>query len=108
MTGPGLIIEGTPTVNESVLLKHALALLERHYPGFIWGCEIIGGLLRVRNASFHGRFGFTIELLKYTDRKLIWAGGEILERFRQRRGRVDYDAIDELPTNVRGEQIPER
>ena len=109
-----LILTDAPeiTVNEFYLAKHAAELLHRHYPGYLWTVNVNQGVLDVRNLNLDGQWGFTIKHVQsYSasdlDKKVMRAGGEILERYRQRRGTIDEAAILALPVNFAGRHSPE-
>ncbi|MEO5329348.1 MAG: hypothetical protein H7829_14035 [Magnetococcus sp. THC-1_WYH] len=100
------------TINQSMTHEQQQAarvgeVLWRAYPGYRWAVTVVGGLVRIRNLDLSGRWGFDISLetLK-TDplmKKVIMAGGEILERYRLARAGADADQINALPRWTTGE-----
>lgn len=110
----GLIVTDAPDlkINEFYVAKRAAEKLVELYPGYLWTANVTQGILDIRNVSLSGQWGFTIHACKsYSssdlDRKVMLAGGEILERYRQRRGSIDHNAIAALPTDHRGLYVPE-
>lgn len=99
----------TPT--ETVLAKRVLATLHQHYPGHVWGVEVDGAMINVRNKRLVSEYGYRINTLLHSDAGLdvevMRAGGEVLERFRQRRGARNEDTIREQPRDLRGHFVPE-
>ena len=100
------------TANEFLLARNCAELLHRHYPGYLWGVTVTQGVLDVRCLNLSGQWGFTIKHMEAfsasdLDRKVMLAGGEILERYKQRRGRLDEASILALPTDFTGRHRPE-
>lgn len=106
-----MIADGVLTPNEEVLAKRVLATLHQHYPGHIWGVDVDGAMVNVRNKRIVSQYGYRINTLLMADwaldKEVVKAGGELLERFRQRRGRRDEDSIREQPRDLRGHFVPE-
>lgn len=87
-------------INDIVMAKSMAEALHRAYPGHFWAVAVDGkaGLADVRNLALSGNWGFRLKLNKiYSasafEKDVIRAGGEILERFRLSRGRLDEDAL---------------
>ena len=83
--------------------------LHAAYPGHLWAvtCEGEKGIATVRNLALIGNWGFVLklsDLYSASDwkKKVVMAGGEILERFRLQRGVADHASILELPTDFTG------
>lgn len=92
--------------NELVMAKNMADLLHRHYPGHLWAVNVDGGMANVRNLALSGQWGFRIKVpLIYSasqfDRKVVMAGGELLERYRVRRGAAT-EAMNHLLTDAAG------
>ncbi len=86
--------EEKPTVNDEVLAKNVCMVLEQQYPGWEWlvGCK--NGLVRVHSTRIDTNYGYVLHADKldpYDElvRQAKRAGGEILERYRMKRGRFD-------------------
>lgn len=93
------------------LSRRAGEVLEKHYPGYMWAvhADTNGGVLFIHNLALHGKWGFQINLRKaYSDPSLkcvIAAGGELLERYRMKRGKFDSDAWRNAPKDVMGQLV---
>ncbi len=94
--------------NDEVIAKEVADLLMRHYPGFLWAVSIDSrdhvGVLDIRNLSLHGQWGFRLTLKQYFDgldtrKKIVRAGGELLERYRMPRGKFDDTAYNHIPSD---------
>ena len=110
----GLIVTDAPQVaiNDLVMAKQMADDLHTAYPGHLWAVAIDKSFLDVRNLYLSGNWGFRLSIPQmYSssdwDKKVLRAGGEILERYRQRRAHADDAAIDALPTNFAGRHNPE-
>lgn len=106
----------TPEVdsNDFVLAKNAADTLHQHYPGHLWAVCVDqpARMLDVRNLALSGAWGFRISLpamysAKWLTRKVMRAGGELLERYRVSRGRANVEALTALPTNFAGHHTPD-
>jgi hypothetical protein len=100
------------SVLEFNLCKNAAELLHKHYPGHLWAVSINGSVLDVRNLFLSGEWGFRLHVPAiYSssdwDKRIITAGGEILERYKHRRGVVHEGHIHDLPTDFSGRHKPE-
>lgn len=101
--------------NEMVIAKDMADILHNAYPRHIWAVNVdrAGGVAHVRNLALSGQWGFVIKLpdvysASEMKRQVLQAGGEILERYRVKRGALDWDRIDELQTDVAGNPIADR
>ena len=97
------------TANDMVLAKEMADALFAHYPGHLWGVTVDGkqGMAYIRNLSLSGKYGYKLRLVaNYSAsefrKRVIRAGGEILERYRLDRGPVKQDQIDNLPVTRTG------
>jgi len=99
------------TANELNLCKRAAEDLHRTYPGHLWAVAIDGSFLDVRNLMLSGKWGFRVPLRQMFsssdwDKKIIMAGGEVLERYRMSRSRLPggelMDRVAALPTDFSG------
>lgn len=112
MTNEILTCSPQLNTNEYLLARRVAEKLHATYPGHLWAVDIQGSIVNVRDLAIDGRWGFTLHIpAMYSssefDRQVVMAGGELLERFKQRRGAVDHDAIQSMPTDVRGLLTPE-
>ena len=101
----------TPNINANdlVLSKDMAEALHAAYPGHLWAVQVQSkqGMADVRNLMLSGNWGFRIKLpaiYSASDfkKQVLRGGGEILERYRLRRGAADPDAIANLAVNGRG------
>jgi len=107
----GLIdISGSPDalIQDYDTAKRIAETLHSHYPGHMWAvsCSAETGVANVYNLGLSGRWGFIIKLKDIIHdpsmKKVIMAGGEILERYRLARGRLDDAALEQLQSDSLG------
>ena len=90
------------------MAKRCAEELMKHYPGYAWGVNVSSetGMVHVRNMTLSGEWGFQLKLASIINdpsvRLVVSAGGEILERFKARRGRASEDQIALLKTDAIG------
>lgn len=89
-------------------------LLTRHYPGHLWGVQVENrqGIVRIYHLQTSGDKAFILKLddmfsATDWDKKIMRAGGEILERHRLRRGQLDVEQWLDLPTDFAGRFKPD-
>jgi hypothetical protein len=79
--------------NEEILAKNAADLLNKHYPNHLWAVHVNseekGGVMVIKNFSISFRYGYVLHLNKLDPemKKVLMAGGEILERAKMKRGK---------------------
>ena len=83
--------------------------LHAAYPGHLWAvtCEGEKGIATVRNMALVGDWGFVLNLHEMSSasdwkRRVVMAGGEVLERFKLSRGAASQDAIADLKMDFTG------
>lgn len=88
------------------LAKQIAAVLDKHYPGHMWAVNVdsAGGIATVKNLRLSGNWGFVLKLVDtYSGsefaRRVMLAGGELLERFRLHTGRFRQNEYDKLPVH---------
>lgn len=107
---------GTGSLEEEaanlMMAKAISELLLKHYPDHSWlvNCEIAQGIINIFNPRVSTRYGYTIVVddwlvERIVGKKVIMAGGEILERGGMRRGKFDPEEYAKLPRNYAGELI---
>lgn len=87
---PGHAVDGL----DEALAKRAADVLNKHYPGHLWGVfvnsEKTGGIMVIKNLRISFRYGMVLHLRNvYGDPQLksvIRMGGELLERAHMKRG----------------------
>lgn len=89
---------------KEIALAQAIGeLLNKHYPGYLWAVTVNlhGGMATVQAMALSGEWGCYIPLSRILNdpqmKYVLQCGGEILERYRVRRGAVDVDQVDALP-----------
>lgn len=86
--------------------------LNEKYPGHLWAVRVRGeqGVATIHNFMLSAEYGYLLKLdQSYSASDLlaraVRGAGEILERFKQMRGRVNDDAIAAMPTDIKGRVI---
>ncbi|WP_020409814.1 hypothetical protein [Hahella ganghwensis] len=89
--------------------KSIAETLEKHYPGYLWAVNADTGnnIATIQSLRLSGTWGFYLHLDKIdpTQRKVVQSGGELLERYRVRRGQMDEAQLLSLARNVRGDVV---
>ena len=108
----GMIVDSPQiAMNEYFMCKNAAELLHRKYPGHLWAVSTEQGFLDIRNLYLSGDWGYRLKIGQMFsgsdwDKRVMRAGGEVLERYRQARRRADEAALHTLPTNFAGRHAP--
>jgi len=83
--------------------------LDKNYPGYIWmvNADTSNNIATIQLGGVSGQFGFYVHLDKLTAglEQVMRAGGEILERYKLRRGRRDDAEISGLVRDFAGRVI---
>ncbi len=95
------------TANDMVMAKEMADILNTAYPGHLWAVHVDGagsGFADVRNLAFSGAWGFRVKLkdiysASQFKKDILRAGGEVLERYRQRRGAFSDSDFQSTPTD---------
>lgn len=89
------------------IAKQMTVVLDKHYPGHMWAVNVdsAGGVATVKNFRLSGQWGFVLKLgVTYSgsefDRRVMLAGGELLERYKLHRGRFHEREYSQLPVNA--------
>jgi hypothetical protein len=103
------------TANDMVMAKQIGDTLHRAYPGHAWLVHVDGkqGIAIIRNMMLSAQWGYVLRLPEiYSASSLDFdtkrAGGEILERFRMRRGLFDPEQWASLPVDIRGVPVGDK
>jgi hypothetical protein len=111
-----LVVEDTArlSVSEIATAKQIAETLHQHYPGHAWAVNVDehNGIATIKNMMLSGHYGFVLHLPDVCSatqlaRQAVMAGGELLERYRQRRGAINVPAILAEPVNSAGNLIPD-
>ena len=86
--------------------------LHKRYPNHLWAVNVNGkqGIATIYNLMLSGQYGFILHLdapcsATEWDKMITRAGGEILERFEQPRGKADLMRLVGVPTDMAGRSI---
>lgn len=97
---------------DMALAKDVADALNAQYPGHLWAVNCRGedGIMTIHNLMLSGEWGYTLRLDKsYSasdlNRRAIMAGGEILERYKVARGRINQDHMAGMATDFAGRVI---
>ena len=99
-----------PTEQQAIdMCKAFSTVLVTLYPGHLWEVGMIGNMVYIKNLRLNKEMGYKIHIndIDVEGKALMRVGGEILERFSQRRGRVDTDSLGTLKRNIRGDSLPQ-
>lgn len=83
------------------LARRGAEALMRHYPQYLWAthCDNRTGMYDIKCLSLSGNWGYRLKIAdvqhESSMRCVIMAGGEILERYRMRRGVADEADVAE-------------
>lgn len=95
--------------NDYVMAMNMANILHKHYPGHLWAvtCQGDQGIATVRNLALSGKWGFLLKLkdiysASSWDKKLVMAAGELLERYRLSRGKLNINQYAGLATDFSG------
>jgi hypothetical protein len=106
----GLDETASSTANDHITAKTMADALDNHYPGHLWAvsADSSTGLCTIRDLLLSGQMGCVLKIpaiysASSFQADVIRAGGEILERYRLSRGRLDEAQYAGLKTNFAGE-----
>jgi|TARA_R100000049_G_C1952208_1_gene100986 hypothetical protein len=93
------------SLKDQTLAKNVAEILEKKYPGWFWAVNVMDGVVAVKSLRLSGNWGFVIHADKIdNDYKLVvMAGGEILERFKQQRGKFNNTLYNDLNMSRTGQ-----
>lgn len=101
----------SPTPEEIQMAGYICEKLCGVYPGYPWAVSVnaLGGIATIQ-LDFTGKWGFVLHLKALEHdldlKSVIMAGGELLERFKLRRGIADEAALYNMPVNYTGLPSP--
>lgn len=84
---------------ELALARELAELLDKHFPGYLWAVNVTlhGGMATVQSLALSGEWGCYVPLARILNdpqrKYLIQCGGELLERYRVHRGRMDAEQV---------------
>lgn len=88
----------TEHAQDMSLAKEVAETLNSHYPGHLWAVTVRGGVVVVKDLYISSLYGVVIHVDNITDagvrsRRVVRAGGELLERANLQRGKFTEKAI---------------
>lgn len=106
----GLDETAVTTANDHIMAKTMADALDSHYSGHLWAVSADSqtGLCTIRDLLLSGQMGYVLKIPDIYSASafkadVIRAGGELLERYRMSRGRLDEQQYAGLTTNFAGE-----
>ena len=93
------------SLNDHTLAKNVAETLEKKYPGWFWAVNVMDGIVTVKSLRLYGNWGFVMHADKIDNdyKMVVMAGGEILERFKQQRGKFNNTLYNDLSMNTKGQ-----
>lgn len=94
-----LTLANTEEAQDMTMAKDIAETLFAHYPGYMWGVNVRGGVAVIKCLNVSSLYGF---ILKYKDishdanfrkKEVLRAGGEILERAKMKRGAREFNSM---------------
>jgi len=94
----------TFNINDYTLAKNVAEKLEEKYPGWLWAVHVMDGVVGVKSMRLSGQWGFILHADKIDNdyKSVVNAGGEILERYRQNRGKFNQTKYEDLEMDHSG------
>lgn len=84
-------------------------MLHQQYPGHLWAvrADSSEGLISIHNLMISGQWGVRVKMdnaysASHLRKKVVMAAGELLERFKVARGRIDDDKMADMQTDYAG------
>jgi len=78
-----------------ILAKDIAETLNEHYPGHLWAVNVNSGVAIIKNLYISSAWGFVLHYNNikgdagYRKKRVIQAGGELLERANMKRGKYE-------------------
>ena len=91
-------------IHDHTLAKNVAEKLEEKYPGWLWAVHVMDGVVGVKSLRLSGQWGFILHVDKIDNdyKVVVNAGGEILERYRQHRGKFNQTKYADLEMDQYG------
>ena len=92
-------------LSDHILAKNVAEVLDKKYPGWLWAVHSMDGVVTVKSMLLSGNWGFVLHANKIDNdyKTVMRAGGEILERYNQKRGTFNQDIYNDLKINERNQ-----
>lgn len=101
--------EAKQNMLDLALAKDVAEALNEHYAGHLWAVNCRGedGIMTIHNLMLSGQWGFVLKLdnsYSASDlrKRAIMGGGEILERYKVSRGRINHEHLATMDTDFAG------
>tara|TARA_R110000824_G_scaffold290671_1_gene479187 strand:- start:4370 stop:4696 length:327 start_codon:yes stop_codon:yes gene_type:complete len=93
------------SLGDHLLAKNVAEILDKKYPGWLWAVHVMDGVVTVKSMLLSGNWGFVLHANKIDNdyKTVMRAGGEILERYNQKRGTFNQDIYNDLKINERNQ-----
>ena len=102
-------------LDDLIMSKDMAEALHAAYPGHLWAVQVSHetGMADIRNLYLSGNWGYRIKIpaiYSASDfkKQVLRGGGEMLERYRLRRGAADHAAIANMVLDHRGNAIADK
>lgn len=114
---PGSAVIADETVVQKaasqIMCKNALDTLNKKYPGYAWVVMVddVAGVMNIECWNISGRMGYTLHMTNLMhdagvmNKKVMRAGGELLERYGLNRNRARETEIRSVKRDFRQESI---
>ena len=97
-------------LGDHLTARNVAEALEKKYPGWLWAVTADHGVVTVKSMLLSGNWGFILHENKIDNdyKSVIRAGGEILERYNQHRGRFNQTKYSDLTMDRKGQLSGDR
>ena len=97
-------------LGDHLTARNVAEALENKYPGWLWAVTADHGVVTVKSMLLSGNWGFILHENKIDNdyKSVIRAGGEILERYNQHRGRFNQTKYSDLTMDRKGQLSGDR
>lgn len=81
------------TLTEMIQARNIGEVLEKKYPGWLWLVRILDGVAMIHSLRLSGKHGFVLHVDQIDNdyKKVMQAGGEMLERYGFSRGPYNHE-----------------
>lgn len=99
---------------ENEVAMNVAEYLQGVYPDHQWACncDLNGGVVHIYNLNLSGKWGFLMKVKDVVEdgwkKKIMQAGGELLERYRMSRGRFKQAQYEALNVDKFGNHIADK
>ena len=85
--------------------KNVAEHLDKKYPGWLWAVHVMDGVVVVKSMLLSGNWGFVLQEDQIDNdyRAVTLAGGEILERYKQKTNGFNQERYMDLTMDYKGQ-----